>query len=104
MPFKFHTSRRDKFAKAKCRVTNWAEYNEALRLRGNVTVWFSEEAVCGWCAARSGKRSGQRQYSDVAIETCLALRLVFGLPLRQTQRFAPIKRPATGPMSLTVDS
>lgn len=39
MPFKFNALRRDKFAKAKYRVTNWAEYNEALRQRGDVTVF-----------------------------------------------------------------
>lgn len=32
MPFKFNASRRDKFAKAKYRVKNRAEYNEALGL------------------------------------------------------------------------
>ena len=87
MPFKFNASRRDKFAKAKYRVKNWAEYNEALRQRGDVTVWFSEDAVSGWCAVRYGKRGGQQRYSDLAIETCLTLRAVFGLPLRQTQGF-----------------
>lgn len=54
MPFKFNALRRDKFAKAKYRVTNRAEYNEALRQRGDVTVWFSEDAVSRWCAVRSG--------------------------------------------------
>ena len=87
MPFKHNATRRDKFEKAKYRVTNWPEYNEALRQRGDVTVWFSEDAVSGWCAPRSGKRGGQRQYSDLAIETSLTLRAVFGLPLRQTQGF-----------------
>jgi IS5 family transposase len=34
-----------------------------------------------------GTRGGQRQYSDVAIETALTLRLLFHLPLRQTEGF-----------------
>lgn len=34
-----------------------------------------------------GKRRGQLQYSDLAIETALTLRLVFRLPLRQTEGF-----------------
>ena len=34
-----------------------------------------------------GKRGGQRQYSDLAIETALTLRLIFHLPLRQTEGF-----------------
>lgn len=68
-------------------MTIWAEYNEALRHRGHVTVWFSEGAVHGWCAERSGKRDAQQRYSDLAIEVCLTLRAVFGLPLRQAQGF-----------------
>lgn len=87
MPFKFNASLRDKFAKAKYHVTNWAEYNEVLRQRGDVPVWFSEDAVSRWCAVRSGKHGGQQRYSDLAIKTCLTLRSVFGLPLRQTQGF-----------------
>ena len=31
MPYKFHNARRDKFERAKYRVTNWPEYNESLR-------------------------------------------------------------------------
>ena len=34
-----------------------------------------------------GKRGGQLQYSEVAIETALTLRLIFHLPLRQTEGF-----------------
>ena len=34
-----------------------------------------------------GTRGGQRQYSDLAIETALTLRLIFHLPLRQTEGF-----------------
>ena len=30
--------------KTKYRVRNWAVYEEALRERGNLTVWFDEEA------------------------------------------------------------
>ena len=38
-------------------------------------------------AAGVGKRGGQLQYSDLAIETALTLRLLFHLPLRQTESF-----------------
>ena len=34
-----------------------------------------------------GRRGGQLRYSDVAIETALTLRLLFHLPLRQTEGF-----------------
>ena len=29
----------------KYRVRNWAEYNKALRCRGDLTIWFAEEAI-----------------------------------------------------------
>jgi hypothetical protein len=45
MPYKQTEPRRHKFKKMKYTVTNWAEYNEALRQRGDISVWMSEEAV-----------------------------------------------------------
>jgi hypothetical protein len=51
MPHKFNADRRDKILKQKRRVTNWAAYNESLRRRGDLTVWFSEEALALWAAA-----------------------------------------------------
>src|SRR5271166_734520 len=85
MPYKFHDSRRHKFPKARYRVTNWPEYDAALLRRGSLTLWFTEEAVSAWRAPVTGKRGGQPIYSATAIETCLALRLVFHQPLRQTE-------------------
>ncbi|MCP3914709.1 MAG: IS5/IS1182 family transposase, partial [bacterium] len=55
--------------------------------RGDITIWLTPEAVAAWRATRNGKRGGQRRYSDLAIETALTLRLVFHLPLRQTEGF-----------------
>ena len=73
--------------KTKYRVKNWAAYDIALRERGDITVWFDEEAVCSWSALPSGRPGGQRRYSDLAIVTALTLRTVFHLPLRQTEGF-----------------
>ena len=50
---------------------NWPAYNQALVRRGDVTVWLSSEAIAAWTARRSGRRGGQRRYSDLAIETAL---------------------------------
>lgn len=85
MPRKFSEGRRHKFGKQRYRVTNWSEYNEALRRRGDLTVWFDADAADLWAAPRRKTRGGQSRYSDLAIEICLCLRVVFGLPLRQTQ-------------------
>ena len=85
MPHKFNAARRHKFDKVQYRVINWAEYNESLRQRGDLTIWVSEEAQSVWSAPRRTSRGGQRRYSDLAIETCLMLRTAYHLGLRQTQ-------------------
>jgi hypothetical protein len=85
MPYKFNESRRHKIPKARYRVTNWPEYDAALMRRGSLTLWFTEEAVEAWHAPVTGERGGQPVYSALAIETGLALRLVFHQPLRQTE-------------------
>ena len=69
------------------RVGNWAEYDRALVRRGDVTLWLTPDAIATWAAAGVGRRSGQLQYSDLAIETALTLSLIFHLPLRQTEGF-----------------
>jgi hypothetical protein len=78
-------SRRHKIPRVKYRITNWPEYDVALVRRGSLTVWLSDEAIAAWQAPASGKRGGQPIYSSIAIETSLALRLVFHQPLRQTE-------------------
>ena len=85
MPHKLNDDRRHKFAKARYSVTNWPPFDAALVRRGDLTIWLSEEAIAGWNAPVSGKRGGQPIYSDLAIQTALALRLVLHLPLRQTE-------------------
>jgi len=48
---------------------------------------MSSEAIATWEPAGVGTRGGQWKYSDAAIETALTLRLLFHLPLRQTEGF-----------------
>jgi hypothetical protein len=75
-----------KAKKACYRVTNWKEYNESLVRRGDVTVWFSEEALASWEHANQGVKVGRPfTYSDGAIECLLTLRELFRLPYRQTE-------------------
>ena len=76
-----------KYAKSRYRVQNWPEYEASLRRRGDLTVWLSDAALEAWRAPASGKPGGQRTYSDMAIEAALTIRMVFHLPLRQTEGF-----------------
>ena len=88
MPYKHNESRRHKFPKSKYKVENWTEYNEALRQRGDITIWFSEDAIDEWHPAPiPGQRGRPQEYSNLAIECCLMLRQVYHLPLRQTEGF-----------------
>jgi IS5 family transposase len=73
--------------KTKYWVANWASYDRALVGRGDVTLWVSPEAIATWEPAGVGTWGGQWKYSDIAIETALTLRLLFHLPLRQTEGF-----------------
>ena len=127
------SSRVNRKYKTKYRVQNWREYERGLRNRGDVTIWLSEEAIAAWTPAKNGRCGGQRRYSNIAILTALTLRVVFGLPLRQTEGFldsllslmdldlrapdhttlsrrnqsvevAPLTRAHDGPIHLIVDS
>src|SRR5690349_88683 len=85
MPFKANAPRRHHIPKQRRRVTNWAEYDAALRQRGSLTVWFTEEAIAAWEAEPRTTPGGQPHYSDLAITTALTLKAVFRLALRQTE-------------------
>lgn len=85
MPYKANAGRRHHIPRPKRRVTNWAEYDAALRRRGSLTVWFTDEAIESWRAAPRTTPGGQPYYSALAITTALMLRAVFRLALRQTE-------------------
>jgi len=78
----------------KYKTTNWRSYNAALKRRGSLTIWF--DPGMNWRAASTGKpgrplpgngllanHERRATYSDTAIQTCLALKVLFRLPLRQ---------------------
>ena len=81
------SSRINRQYKTKYRIRNWREYERGLRSRGDVTIWLSENAIAAWIPPKNGLRGGQRRYSNLAIRTALTPRVVFGLPLRQTEGF-----------------
>ena len=63
------------------------EQSKKNNRRGDLTVWFDEEAIANWKADKTGKPGGQRVYSDMAIETGLVVRMVYKLAYRQTEGF-----------------
>lgn len=67
------------------KTMNWSAYNYSLKRRGSLSIWFDAEMA--WEAEPSGKRGRQQTYSDAAIQTCLTIKALFGLPLRQTTGF-----------------
>ena len=66
----------------KYRTTNWSACDDALKRRGSLALWFDPDMI--WIPPPSGKRGRQQLFSDAAIQTCLTLKVLFGMPLRQT--------------------
>ena len=85
MPFKANAAGRHHIPRQRHRVTNWSQYDTALRRRGSLTVWFTEEAIAAWRAEPRTTLGGQPHYSALAIATGLTLRAVFRLALWQTK-------------------
>ena len=67
------------------KTLNWPAYNEALKRRGSLTIWFAPDM--SWAAQPTDKRGRQLIYSDAAVQTCLTMKVLFGMALRQTTGF-----------------
>ena len=67
------------------KTLNWPEYNKALKGRGSLTIWFDPDMI--WAATPTGKRGRQPVYSDAAVQTCLTMKVLFGMALLQTTGF-----------------
>jgi hypothetical protein len=66
VPFKANADRRHHIPKQQNRVTNWSEYDAALRQRGSLTVWFTEEAIAAWRAEpRTTQRGGAEGHRSI---------------------------------------
>lgn len=69
-------------APGRYKTTNWKEYNAALKARGSLTMWL--DTGMHWLAQPNGKRGRDQTFSDAAIEFCLTIKCLYGLPLRQS--------------------
>jgi IS5 family transposase len=74
-------------SKDRYKIVNWASYNEGLKQRGSLTLWIDSDLASSWNQVSENKRGGQKVYSALAIESCLVVRKVYHLPLRQTEGF-----------------
>lgn len=73
------------WAPTEYKTTNWQSYNSALKQRGSLSIWFDPEMI--WTPQSTGKRGCQQQFSDAAIQACLTLKVLFGMPLLHTTGF-----------------
>jgi len=73
--------------KSLYRIRNWKKYNAALVARGSITVWISDDVKTGWLHQGPQQQGHPVVFSDAAIESALAIRSVYHLPLRQTEGF-----------------
>lgn len=89
MPNKYPQKQGWKVPKQKYKISNWSDYNEALRRRGDITFWLSEDAIAAWYETdRVYDGTGApKLYTDYAITVCHEIRQVYRLPLRQLQGF-----------------
>ena len=84
---KSHQRSRPSTYKKHYRITNWCDYERGLKSRGDITLWISDEAIDQWDQNEYKGRGRPNKYSSLAIETVLFIRLLFKLPLRQTEGF-----------------
>ena len=89
MPYNIKDPVRHKFDRKHYNKRDWKTYEQGLRDRGSLTIWFSEDAIAAWHLSSEikRKRGGQVQYSDMAIETSQTLRIIYNKGLRQTEGF-----------------
>ena len=59
------------------KTRNGPACNDALRQRCSPTIWFDPDMV--WVPPQTGKRGRQPQYCDAAIQTCLTMKVLFGM-------------------------
>ena len=65
------------------KTLKWTEYNKALKRRASLADWFNLDLTCA--ATPTDKRGRPPVYS--AIQTCLTVKALFGMPLRQNTGF-----------------
>ena len=73
--------------KEKYKLSNWSAYNNSLKQRGSLTIWFEQGLEDKWIFSGKQEPGGKVIYSDIAIEFCLTIRSLYKLAYRQTEGF-----------------
>jgi hypothetical protein len=89
MPHKANAACRHHIPRAKRRVTNWAEYDAALRQRGSLTVW--------WCVQRRLACSAGVKLAEAKIRSPV----VWIAGWRETRTLKPIDKISLGRLRVT---
>lgn len=89
MPNKYAEKKGWKLPNQKYKVSNWSDYNKALRQRGSIDIWLSDDIVNSWYEVnRTYDGTGApKKFTDLAVIACHEIRSVFKLALRQCQGF-----------------
>ena len=89
MPNKWLNHKEIEIKKQKYKVSNWSDYNNSLKKRGDIKVWLSQDLINNWYFnERIYDGTGSTKcYTDEAIIACHEIRQVYKLPLRQTEGF-----------------
>lgn len=66
-------------------IRNWPANNQALKRHCLLTIWFDPEM--SWDAVPKGRRGRHQTYNDAVMQTCLSMKELFGMALRQTTGF-----------------
>ena len=87
MPYKLKVHFLTKFNKAKYHLNNWPAYNEAIKSRGKLTIWFTDDLKDKWYykSERKKRPGAQKKYSNLAILTVRTIGTIYNQCLRQTE-------------------
>ena len=69
-----------------------------IQATGSLTLWLIPQAIQAWYYQGLPQRGSSYIYSDLAIQTALMMRLLYPLPLRQTEGF--LRSPGRAPMPM----
>ena len=89
MPYKYSKSKDWHIPQQKYKVLNWPEYNKALKNRGSINLWLTDDAIEKWYEDNQYNIGcgAPQEYTDFAITVCHEIRQVYKQPLRQTEGF-----------------